>query len=527
MQRMARAPVRASTPEMGPAILASGYLTKRTRALGRWKKRWWQLSDDGTLIYFKSEERAKVLGEIDVARSCYDVKLGAERCGIDFPRVVPSCCCLSFSVLKRTYYLYASTAAEARRWAESLGNVSLVLNYKKKTQRPAPGPPRPASYMPGRGDTHTGVALRAATQVRRERPANNRYSLPSRQPGGREPSVREDDDLPTELPQLARGRQGRHTIAGASHRFGSVPDLQGQAHAYPHRYVRTSSNNRLWLDGSPQPVGARHGRDRRGAGLRSPSNSLSQPLSSSYGENLDTIHLREPWVMDSRGVAPHRQRQADREGYELPPRAQSVDVSTIQQKRARFSLQHQQVRIPVLPFLSQDSGQEFMTEAGLVRHKHPPPPVKPKPILKKPRRVQSRESGEVMTTRSFNVSSPTESESSVAVTTAQVRSDDQPPALPPKRPSMRVSVDCKSGQRDIFLPPPPDFKPPPPPDTRSESSSPASVSGSERGAEMETQSPSKSSIRRTSWVSGHSQSYSKGQDADSWAWEQLHQVSIA
>jgi len=134
---MARAPVRASTPEMGPAILASGYLTKRTRALDRWKKRWWQLSDDGTLIYFKSEERAKVLGEIDVARSCYDVKLGAERCGIQFPRVVPSCCCLSFSVLKRTYYWYASTAAEARRWAESLESVSLVLNYKKKTQRPA------------------------------------------------------------------------------------------------------------------------------------------------------------------------------------------------------------------------------------------------------------------------------------------------------------------------------------------------------------------------------------------------------
>ena len=50
---------------MVAATVTSGYLVKRTQTLRRWKKRWWQLTDDGVLRYFKSEKREKLLGEIE------------------------------------------------------------------------------------------------------------------------------------------------------------------------------------------------------------------------------------------------------------------------------------------------------------------------------------------------------------------------------------------------------------------------------------------------------------------------------
>ena len=141
-------------PDIGPIVVMSGFLTKRTRTLNRWRQRWWQLLDNGVLLYFKNDDRIKLLGEIDIARTCYDVRLGAKKCGVSFPRVAPSCCCISFAVLKRTYYVYAPTADEANRWAESITKASRVLNRKlvagvqhRRAPEP-PGPPRPPSCPP-------------------------------------------------------------------------------------------------------------------------------------------------------------------------------------------------------------------------------------------------------------------------------------------------------------------------------------------------------------------------------------------
>ena len=527
MRRMAKVPVRASTPEMGPPILVSGYLTKRTRAMNRWKKRWWQLFDDGTLLYFRSEERAKALGEIDVARSCYDVRLGAHHCRVQFPSVVPSCCCFSFSVLKRTYYLFASTAAEAKRWVESISRVSLVLNYRKKTAqaaRPAPCAPRSISgllAMSGVSDE-----FRAHYQTQGKKALEKRYSLPNPKQTRNETEpacTGEEDDRPTELPQLNRGRQSRYTISGVSHdhQFISAPDLHV---THPHHHPDPST--RLWLDGSPQPVsrGAAGRRpDREGAGLRtSVSSSLSQQLSSSYSENLNQVHLVEPLSRTSSATVPMRAHgrirslYKDANGHDLPPRAQSADAFSRarSEKKARFSLQ-QDHTIPVIPFLSQESGRQFYMKTGSVKKRKIPPPVKPKPILKKNASRQTiRESEDITTPHTFNESSPNLTPS-------------DPPAIPPKPQCLKVSIDCSSGQRNVFLPLPPNFKPPPPPDIHSENSSSHSSTGNEGGGRApHVQTVSGSSLNRRSRTqsSTENSSFSRKHKAENLAWEQLHQV---
>ena len=126
-------PVTAApeTVKLGPIVLISGFMTKKSRSLKRWKQRWWQLMDNGFLHYFKSDDHPqKLLGKIDVGKTCYEVKLGAEICHVKFPRAIPTCCCFCFAVLKRTYYVYTPTPDEAQNWAQAINDMSKVINRK-------------------------------------------------------------------------------------------------------------------------------------------------------------------------------------------------------------------------------------------------------------------------------------------------------------------------------------------------------------------------------------------------------------
>lgn len=144
----------SSKQNIGPITVMSGFMTKKGRALNRWKQRWFQLLDNGYLFYFKSDDRLRILGQIDIARTCYDVRLGSEKCRVTFPRAAPSCCCIYFAVLKRNYYVYTPTAGEAEKWTEAISNMSQVINRKvfagverRKAPDP-PGPTRPPSCPP-------------------------------------------------------------------------------------------------------------------------------------------------------------------------------------------------------------------------------------------------------------------------------------------------------------------------------------------------------------------------------------------
>ncbi len=231
---------KATKPIMGPLVVMSGFLTKRNRKLNRWRQRWWQLLDSGILIYYNSDDRAKQLGQIDIAHSCYDVKLGRENCpGVSFPRVAPSCCCLSFTVLKRSYHLYAPTAAEAMKWAETIKKASRVLNRRvvagverRKAPDP-PGPPRPPSCPPNMRINRNFIYSRAET-----------FSV--------------SDVLEDSLDMSLQFSGGRSIFATSGMKMASsMPDLLdrvGYSPSPPPSGTKRNPNDRLWLDGSPYPV---------------------------------------------------------------------------------------------------------------------------------------------------------------------------------------------------------------------------------------------------------------------------------
>ena len=224
----------SAKPYVGPLVVMSGFLTKKNRTLNRWRQRWWQLLDNGMLYYYNNDDRSKQLGQINIAHSCYDVKLGSENCRISFPRVAPSCCCLSFTVLKRSYYLYAPTAAEAKKWAESIKNASRVLNRKlvagvERRKAPAPpGPPRPPSCPPN---------------MRINRNSVHRETL----------SV--FDSLDDSLEMSLQPSRTTPRFAANMKMASSVPDFLDRVGYSPSRpAMKKNPNDRLWLDGSPYPI---------------------------------------------------------------------------------------------------------------------------------------------------------------------------------------------------------------------------------------------------------------------------------
>ena len=209
---------------MEPLILMSGFLTKRTKTMKRWKKRWWQLLGDGNLLYFKGEARVRVLGEVDVAHTCYDIRLGAQHCLVHFPRTVNPSACLSFAVLKRTYYVYAPSSFEARQWADALTNSSYLLNQNR---------PHSLSSSP---------ALQVARTVRSTNP------LPAHtNPSPPDASLEEEKEF--EAYASEQGGYARlHSSSGCKTTAG------------------TGVSSNLWIDGSPQVKHGPHPRFREAPG---------------------------------------------------------------------------------------------------------------------------------------------------------------------------------------------------------------------------------------------------------------------
>ena len=220
---------------LAPLIMMSGYMTKRTQGFtNKWKKRWWQLLGDGKLIYFQGEERLKLLGEIDIAHTCYDVRFIANQCEVKFPPVVSRSCCFSMSVLKRTYYLYTPTVEEAKKWVNSLSSTSYLLNRSR---------PRSLGYSPA-----VQVALEAIGNQQHSMPPLTQppesHKLPSPTPPPPESSSidgsNQDEELdePSDLPvfrKLSHCNPNQHL---------SVPDLRFDMSPY--------SLNGSWIDGSPR-----------------------------------------------------------------------------------------------------------------------------------------------------------------------------------------------------------------------------------------------------------------------------------
>ena len=256
-----------------PLVLMSGYLTKRTRSVLQWKRRWWQLLGDGTLLYFKKPDRHVMQGQIDIAHTCYDVQLGADRCAMRFPRSTSPQCCFSFAILKRTYYVYAPTPVEANRWVESLTSASYLLNHNR---------PRELNANPA-------VLVTAETMGRSTLP-------PSLTPPSPKPPVVfsvESSSSPEEEETSPTIYSLSQILSHPSYHY-SVPDLRFDDSSH------SRSNPGLWLDGSPRKQHAQRWPMQR-------ERALSQlTLANPYNSHLRDPETRRATVSSMHGRAAKR-----------------------------------------------------------------------------------------------------------------------------------------------------------------------------------------------------------------------------
>ena len=113
-------------------IVIAGSLCKRTKFTKKWKKYYWRLLASGYLCRYKDLKHAKLLGQIDIKRNCYDIREGLDASSkVTFPSYIPSSCCFSILLTDKTYYIYADSPASANEWVRALSNTSGVISRRR------------------------------------------------------------------------------------------------------------------------------------------------------------------------------------------------------------------------------------------------------------------------------------------------------------------------------------------------------------------------------------------------------------
>ncbi len=300
----------------------SGFVVKRTRGVGtKWRKRYWQLLGDGALIYFSGDHRLKVLGEIDIAHTCYEVRHGSENCEIKFPPSVQSNCCFSVAVLKRTYYFYAFTEIDAEKWVTALQSTSYLINRlrpRNLTCSPAvqvaikalndETPPVPPSQPPPHSKPAPPLPARSYSEEIQTEFFEERFSSENSE---------SFDDEPSELPIIKKLSRGGRNIGL------SVPDLRFESTNITH--------NGSWIDGSPR--------------IRSSSMSTAtpSPLTSSSSIAADRLYHH------------HSGEQRRRRKVSYSPQFSDIEISQTPKKT------HKQQRYRSQGNLLESDGQTIST----------------------------------------------------------------------------------------------------------------------------------------------------------------------
>ena len=451
---MASRPHRpAPLPSGMPRILVSGYLTKRTKNFKSWKKRWWQLSTDGMLLYFKNESRCKVLREINIAGTCYDVCLGADKVKVSFPTTIPPNCCFSFSILKRTYYVYAATETEAKRWTECIAHVSGVLRRKREVQYKASFQIRRDAQPPLRGN--------ADVTVRRIDKQSNRHSYTD----SIQTDSQEDDDtvaelpvfgsdkgamryssVPTRLDDLREVQPADNSQARPSHEASAIP-LQNSLHMTTSpkfltlQYERRSSpSKKISFSSSVEDFEAGHSHKAEGVTIKEgPSVTHRKGTFTSYAKDLEQLEKQEAEI---------RKKLKELDASTPPKRSASV----LQLGKAKDEYaQAVALGMPILPSLvKQRSLGELSANSGA-------PPIMPKPILRNSGRrkaepaatsLQNDAAASVLW-KNPNAGDCTENSNHVGVPSPPA--SPPPPPLPPRPSALPPAPPC---------PPTPTLQPP-------------------------------------------------------------------
>lgn len=504
---MASRPHRpAPLPAGAPRILVSGYLTKRTKNFKSWKKRWWQLSTDGMLLYFKNESRCKLLGEIDIGGSCYDVNHGADKIKVSFPATIPPNCCFSFSVLKRTYYLYAAAESEAKRWTECIAHVSGVLRRKR--------------------ELHYKASLRRDTQPPMRDPSDVRASKTER-PQNRhsytdsvQTDSQEEEDTVTDLPVFGsdKGAMRYSSVptsmddlrdpamdeaqAQPSHAF-STTHLQNSAHAVKNPIFftlqhekRSSPSKKISFSssvgGEPLDGHTPHRAEGLTAAIERPSSAHRGDTFMSYARNLEQLEKQE---------AELRKRMKE---LDSPPPKRSASV--LQLEKAQDEYAHAiAMGVPILPSIMKQRSQSDLSSGSAG-----PPPTMPKSILRNSGRRKEAPPF-VAATRPLDAAGavPASSSSNVEDFAGGVHEgtpESPPPPLPPKPAALPPAPPC---------PPTPTLQnPPPTPFVNSNATTSTSFDT--------TQSPSLVWQTSEYWgLNGTKTSSTRADDASHWARDEM------
>ncbi|XP_038159558.1 pleckstrin homology domain-containing family B member 1 isoform X1 [Cyprinodon tularosa] len=71
------------------ALLKSGWLWRQTAILKRWKLNWCDLWIDGSLCFYKSDNRRELEQRVGLKATCIDVRSGLECGGVSPPEGIP------------------------------------------------------------------------------------------------------------------------------------------------------------------------------------------------------------------------------------------------------------------------------------------------------------------------------------------------------------------------------------------------------------------------------------------------------
>ena len=104
---------------------------------GKWRKRQWQLFDDGLLVFSKTHTsrkrvRKEIRGRVQLSGKSYAFHCHFMKDIIeDYPRGVENDCCFSLITEQRNFHLYTHSGQHRQGWMEKIGDVIDTLSGKR------------------------------------------------------------------------------------------------------------------------------------------------------------------------------------------------------------------------------------------------------------------------------------------------------------------------------------------------------------------------------------------------------------
>ncbi|NWU55770.1 PKHB1 protein, partial [Dromas ardeola] len=148
------------------ALVKSGWLWRQSSILRRWKRNWFVLYLDGSLVYYHDETQRDMDGRIHIKYSCRDVRTGRECRDVQPPEGKSRDCLLTIVLRDGSKtMLCAESEDDAIAWKMAVleaKSTPVRLHPPKQGHRgrcppPSPSPAHPPFCLAAPGVTHVIV----------------------------------------------------------------------------------------------------------------------------------------------------------------------------------------------------------------------------------------------------------------------------------------------------------------------------------------------------------------------------------